>query len=196
MPAGEVSTVASAAIRRRFAADGPPVTRTGAPPSSSRESTDVPSSTFAEPRGPASSAASASISVPIPLRRVKKFGVLDQEDESGARCAARAATTATARRLPRSAVRRPPLEAIGAAGVDATDQRVDEPFEHFAAETPLDERAERVGLTRAARQQWLDRRSRQPTGAQHSRARDGDELDWHAEREPCGQSAQRPRDHT
>ncbi len=172
------------------------MTSTGAPPSSSRASTGVLSSTLAEPSGP---------------RELLRQGV-DQrahaaaqgEEDRRARIGGVSPTVAAqpeqqrARSFghPRDLRRdRGRAQAIGAAGVDATDERVDEPFEHLAPEPPRDERAERVdrvGFHGSTRQHGLDRGPRQPTDAQQPRPRDRQHRARHAESEPCRQPAQRP----
>ena len=81
---------------------------------------------------------------------------------------------------------------VGAAGVDATDQRVDQPLIDFASIPFRDQSADRrVRGQRRARQERLERGARQSLRRQQTRPRQGPEPRRHPEHQTGRQRAQR-----
>ena len=142
--------------------------------------------------------ASASIRPPIPPRSVKKTGAVG----SGG-CARRSARSPSSNDRDRSATpatcgdTASGAQPIGVAGVDAPDERIDEPLEHLSPE-PRRRRAgrgRRAASTRRGSNGSTAARAIPPT-LEDPRSRHGQDLARHAEREAGRQPAQsRPRPH-
>ena len=82
-------------------------------------------------------------------------------------------------------------ELAGVAGVDAADQRVDQPIQHLRAEAVLDERAEVVGRGVAAPHERLERRPRLARPAEQAGAGQRAEAGRHPQHQPVRDGVQR-----
>jgi hypothetical protein len=82
-------------------------------------------------------------------------------------------------------------EVVGVAGVDAADQRVDEPFQHLPPKAGTHQRAERVVGDRRARQHGVECGARLSAGRQQPRAAQSHQPLRHAEHQAGGDRVQR-----
>lgn len=81
-------------------------------------------------------------------------------------------------------------EPVGVGGVDAADQRVDEPFVHFVAESCPNVWADRVGIGRRAWQERLEGGPRLTAPRDQSRTSERERIAGHSQHQACGDVVQ------
>ena len=169
----------------RLATDVPPavssrsIRSTGAevrmlPPAPVIASAVAATSWASPPRGAAKIGPDAAVPVPLPPRRARR----QQE-------------AALARREFVQLWHLAEAEPVGVGGVDAADERIDEPFLHLVAEPGADEPPDRVGVDRRPGEERFERGAGlAPPGEQPGRG-ERSEMPGHAEQEAVGDPVQR-----